>query len=371
MARTLAVLMAMSVLVAAAAPAAADETVLAPTTFNADGGSATTPALEAGSTYRLDVGGTFQEVGPNITFDHDAAYCFSDNATIPICRGDESLSQTALFAAYQGSSFAPFYELGGGAPPYAASHRYGLTFTAGQSVPLVFRANTPEVGREYPGQLAVAVYKVVATTPPPSCRSAAALAFASACDAPPTPLTETPEDDEEVSYAPPPPGSIEAARGAAIPRKARKALVDVDDPLGTILAVQNLSDDVCLFAFVDTEFKDLIGRNSTSSFSGCKKAVQDILFKCITLKVQRGGPGVCGGPAARAAAGGCLSATVSASKAKATARCRATATGIRLTLKPRKGKTLRKALGRQPKFIFAAPVGAAIPPRVNVTWRVS
>ena len=144
----------------ALAPAAyAEETVQPLTSFDVNGGSVTTPTLVAGRRYRLEVGGTFQEIGPNVTFDHDSAYCYGDNNPTPICRGDESLSQTGLWARYGSDSAGPFYELSPADPPaYSSNHLYDTTFVAAQSAPLTLLANTPELNRDYVGQLAVALY---------------------------------------------------------------------------------------------------------------------------------------------------------------------------------------------------------------------
>jgi hypothetical protein len=355
-------------LVMTASPAAADETVLAPTAFNVDGGSVTTPALVAGSTYRLDVGGTFQEVGPNITFDHDAAYCFSDNATIPICKGDPSLSQTALFAGYGGSNMSPFYELAGPPPPYAESHRYALTFTAGQSAPLEFRANTPELNRDYPGQLAVAVYRV--TTPPNTCPRSA-VAFTSQCaGGAATPLTHVPKSGETVSYAKPAPGDVAVANGPPIPKNADKAIIRIKDPQ-TFVVAADVINSACFFAYLESDFRDIF-HGKPSAFEQCKKVMNDVLFRCAQLKVQRGGPGLCGGPGTTGrAAAGCPHATVSPGKAKARLSCQRTADGIQLSLTPRKGRSLRKAIGKRPKFVFGAAIGGSLPERLEVTWQIS
>lgn len=363
--------------VLAAAPAFADETVLGPTAFDVDGGSVTTPALEKGAEYRLESGGTFQEVSANATYDHDAAYCYSDNAPTPICRNDPSISKTGLWAGYAGSDARPFYELESTTPPaYASSHRYTTRFTAAQSAPLRLLANTPEVGREYPGQLLVALYKV--TAPAPCSRGTRA------CGSPFTPLDEAPKPGQKVIYPRPAAEATELARGPDLSKAVKSLTVDVESPERNLDVYSVVPDDdsarsafyLCFYFAFNAEIKTLVRAEET--IGSCAGAVGAVLTRCKELKRERGGPGLCGGPArrrARAAASGCptgaIRPTKSSRKSRLKATCTPTANGVRLSLRPRRKRDrLRKLLGKHPDLVLGASYASTAESTVAVTWRL-
>jgi hypothetical protein len=358
---------------------AQDETVQPPTAFDVDGGSVTTPALIAGRTYRLEVGGTFQVITPNITFDHDAAYCFDDDASMPICQGDPSTSQTALFAGYEGSSASPFYELAGDAPPYASSHRYTIIFTAGQSKPLRLSVNTPELNYEYVGQLAVALYLQPQAGGGGSCMRSTQ----SACDDP-DPLTAIPGLGETMVYAAPDNGEVVEAKGPTIPRKAKGLVLQGFEPdgvepvYGVEPSLKNRADGVrlCYMLSVDAGYSFMTRQGAwVGGFRTCVDVVAQILAHCQSLKEKRGGNGPCGTPPSRAAAARCPATIVRhASRPKARMTCRRTGERFTVTVRPaRKGVSLRKVLGKRPSLVIGSPVGGTpVGPddRLEVTWRV-
>jgi hypothetical protein len=351
-----------------------EQTVVDPTSFDVATGDVTTPALEAGRTYRLLVGRTFNEVGPNVTFTHDAAYCFDDNSTIGICRGDPSPSDVALFAGYEGSSASPFYELAGTDPPaYADTHFYELFFVAGQSRSLRFSVNKPDVDRDYQGHLELALY----------------LEPAGAGPAAATPLDHTPASGEPVSYPVPPNGKTEVAKGPEIPNgEARVRMVAGGGPGELLLGMEPGRENnehaktLCAFAYLGGVYDDAVSSTPLDDYRRCRQAVAAVLARCELLRATRKGPGVCGGPTRRTAITsqqGCTTAVVglkgSKHRPRLRARCSVSATGTTVTLRPRRkhGK-LRKVLGRHIKLVMGSPVAG--PPvsagdRLNLVWTVS
>jgi hypothetical protein len=364
-------LTAMLVLALGASPATADETVLAPTAFNVDGGSVTTPALEAGAQYRLESGGTFQEVGPNITFDHDAAYCYDDDSTSPICEGDPSLSNTGLWAGYAGFGEEPFYKLEGEAPAYTPTHRYFTRFTAVRDAPLRLVANTPEVGRDYPGQLAVALYKVGNSSCARSLR---------ACTSP----FADPKPGERVVYPRPAADAAELFPGPAIGRKVKSASIDVDTFSLDIFAVvpdddaAGKADVICGTFYLGAHWRELLTVSAPPpKFTTCAAAVGAVLHRCRELKQQRGGPGLCGGDTRRAAhiaSGACGTKAIrfqGQPKAKLRLSCKPIGPGVRVTIRPRKKKgRLRKVLGAHPSLVIGSSYAETSQTETGVTWRV-
>ena len=365
------VLAAMLVLAFGAAPARADETVLGPTAFDVDGGSVTTPALEAGAQYRLESAGTFQDVGANITFDHDAAYCYGDDNPSPICEGDPSLSNTGLWAGYAGSDAEPFYELEGDAPAYAASHRYYTRFTATQSAPLRLLANTPDVGHGYPGQLFVALYKVSG----PSCTGRFR-----ACTSP----FADPKPGERVLYPRPAADAAELFPGPQLGPKVKSASIDVDTYSLDIFAVVpdddslNKADFVCGTFFLGAHWRELMTISvPPPKFTTCTAAVGAVLNRCRELKQQRGGPGLCGGDTRRAAhiaSGACGTKAIrwkNGPKAKLKLRCKPIGPGVRVIIKARKKhRGLRKVLGDHPSLVIGSSYAETTQTQTGVTWRL-
>jgi hypothetical protein len=360
------------VLALGAAPAAADETVLPPTAFDVDGGSVTTPALEAGAQYRLESGGTFQDVGPNVAFDHDAAYCYGDDNPSPICEGDPSLSNTGLWAGYSGSDAAPFYRLEGAAPAYTDTHRYVTRFTASQNAPLRLLANTPEVGHEYPGQLGVALYKVSGASCAGSLR---------ACT---SPFAEEPTPGQRIVYPRPAANATDTALGPSINRKVKSASIDVDTYSLDIFAIvpddaalEN-ADVICGTFYLGAHWRELLTVSAPPrKFTTCAAAVGAVLQRCQELKQQRGGPGLCGGDTRRTAhiaSGACGTKAIrwqGGPKSKLKLRCKPIGPGVRVYVKPRKKHArLRKVLGAHPRLVLGSSYAETSQTEIGVTWRL-
>lgn len=370
---------------ALAGPAAAraDTEIQAPTAFNVDGGSVTTPALEAGKTYRLVAFGTFQEVGPNITYDYDAVYCFGDNATIATCRDEPFQTNNSLWAEYQGASGAPFHQLAGSVPAYDSSHSYSITFTAAASTPLRLYAHLTELNRDYPGQLGVALYRIDGPAP---CSGRAFMPLQVGCG--PTvaqPYDEPPAMGTTASYLPPANGTAVTIVGPPVPKKADSITAIVKSTSDQELLVTKLKEQAAVNAFHlcfitgGSVYLNQGGFDGEAHIGNCLKVTLKVLERCAELKVSRGGPGICGGPSRRtatAAANGCASRMLKLRKKTGRpalrVKCAVTAAGLSISYTDKPGgPSLRKALGTNPSVAVgmpkdAKPVGAD--DRLNVTW---
>lgn len=375
------------VLVWLAAPSAARaDTLIQPATaFQVDGGSVTTPALEAGQRYRLIAFGTFQEVGPNITYDFDSVYCFGDDATIAQCRDEPFQTNNSLWAEYEGSDGAPFHQLSGAVPTYDASHRYEIAFTAAQGVPLRLYAHLTELDRDYPGQLGVALYRVDGPAPCSRSHSTRQAGCGPTMGWSPN---DPPPFGSPVSYVPPANGEAIRVKGPVIPKQAESTTVIVKSKSAEEIVAADIKTEVarnaltlCVLSSGAVAMSTRTMRTVESQIGQCVLAVLRVLQRCEELKA-RGGPGICGGPKVRQATasknGGCGSRVLVLKRRRNSPRpplrvkCKSTPAGRAVTFSEKPGgPNLRRALGKRPRLVFGMPTGAAaVQPgdRISVTW---
>ena len=138
------------------------------------------------------------------------------------------------------------------------------------------------------------------------------------------------------------------------------------------------SNVACFFSYVNALYDQPAGGSGPfNTFLTCRKAVIKVLGRCEVLRRQRGGPGVCGGPARRVAHASAASCSFKyrqlgrkSRNPASFATCEPLPTGARFVLKKaRGGKSLTKLL-KPPRLILAMPKAAevAADSTIDVTW---
>ena len=345
---------AMAIALAGGPAGAQEETPLETLTVPANSGSnvLSTTTLESGKRYKLVATETWSESNGNDTYYHDAIYCFDEAPKRDdLCSAKPQPFGGKLYVGYETSGTItafPSY-LGASNPPYTTTHRYEVPFTADRTARL--RAFIVPQQNFSEGQVVLELYKLPDTAPATSGCGTSKIAKAAAC--------EITYEGNTITMKLSDPGksvTVTAKKAVTIDISAELLTLDLTPEemkaLNLLIQFYVRQENKTRYCMTVATLPEEKRRDYTDYLRGhAHPEIKDVAACADALEVflEAGNPRE---TRATAAANGCnvVAAQVGRGKRRAAplrVTCRRRGPFTQLVIKPRRGVSLRRVLGRR------------------------